>query len=232
METVQPATLYNDSSTAAFSSSSALGLSRPHTFASIDGGSQISVDVAASVISTEDRPQTEQGNARYDWNNANPNKQQPARDRRPSGAETRLESALFRDIHLDRLELPSAESVKESAMGLFKALEKETKNAVLSKDSSGEGASRDMDPGNVPSFIDIIRASGDEERLILRELLRAGLERLGEHQSAGSSKQRSRKGSSDRGSSQCLFDKPFVCSHEGCNKRTRRQCEMRYFLSS
>ena len=188
------------------------------------------MDLAPSGIPAKERPQVEEVKTSHAWNNANPKKRPLESVKRPLAEETISEFTLFRDIHLNRLELPSAESVKESAMGLFEALEKETRNINSQKDSTGGGTDRGLDPENIPSFVDLLRASGEEERLIFQELVRAGLERLVRWPDASSGKKQSRKGSSDGGSSQSLSDRSFVCPYEGCNKRTRRKCEMRYGL--
>ena len=230
VETVQPATLYNDTSSLPFTGTGGLSYSRPRPVGSIDGSSRMSVDFASSILSTDEHSQMEQNSSHHGWGHVNPYRQQLDRDNPPQSIEGIRSSPLFRDIHWDTLELPGTDSVKGSAMGLLKALEKETENVDSRKRSPGGDLDRVLDSQNgPPSFIDLLKASGEEERTFLQNLVRAGYEQLTRQATNPSNARETKQRNPERGRRQELLgiDKPYKCEHEGCNKRTRRQCEMR-----
>ncbi|KAL1957986.1 hypothetical protein VTO42DRAFT_5198 [Malbranchea cinnamomea] len=229
IETVHPATLYRDSRCELRSAPDRLNHSNSRRFTFVDGSSQPSLDFAPSVSSAEEPSQKEQTSYNHlDWTHINASKQLPdVQNSNPTTREARSTSPLFRDIHLDRLELPGTETVTESAMGLLRALEKEMENISSWKQGSVSDIDRPLTSQQAPSFFDLLRASGEEERQFLQDFVRAGLKQLSNQDSTCSDMRYAGLGTLQNDDQQNSSEKSFKCKHEGCGHRTKRMCEMR-----
>ncbi|PGH18480.1 hypothetical protein AJ80_04450 [Polytolypa hystricis UAMH7299] len=149
----------------------------------------------------------------------------------------RPSSPFIRGIPSDRSDSAADGLVAEAATGLLKVLAKELDNVHLRQRTQDPASSRLFNLPRTqggengpytPSYLDLLIGNGggrrEHKKELIQRLLLAGLEQLGVRDTPPSETP-SKDGPPD---TTTLRDQSgiFLCPHEGCTRKTKRQCEL------
>lgn len=229
-QTVEPASLHHELNAATHSTSQWLRGSDMQSSIMVDQGGLLAAGSISSRVSTGIQERA----AGPDSGMAN-----GSMDRQDQSATNAMIPASPEpsNFHLDHLELPGTESVMESAMGLLKALENVTQNSHGGKNHAGDYAGSlcgtcqsDLAACKcrTPTFLDLLRDSGEEERQVVLKVVRAGLNQLGAQVSNSADGKEKGQETSEVDGQEYPHLYPRTCPYEGCDRRLRRMCDLRY----